>query len=81
MVDVAELDTDVDINRPDVGASRICRHQVLKKCFSTFHGTMTELELRKLANHLQLLKRAEHNIQHCVVLSEHHSAFNVITKE
>jgi len=63
LVDVSELDTDVDVNWPDVGASWICCHQVLKQCFSTFHGTVTELKLGKFADHLKLWKQVELHIQ------------------
>jgi len=52
LVDVSELDTDIDVHRPDVGPSWIRRHHVLEQRFSTFHRTVTKLQLRKLADHL-----------------------------
>jgi len=60
LADVSELDTDVDVNRPDVCPSRICGHQILEQCFTAFHRTVSELELSKLADHLELWKQ---NIQ------------------
>jgi len=73
LVKVSELDADVDVDGPDVSASWIRRHEVLKQCLSSLHATMTELQLRKLADHLQLCIQVIQNIQQSVLTVENNT--------
>jgi len=68
LVDVSELDTNVDVDRPDVGPPRIRRHHVLKQRFSSLHRTVTEFQLGKLADHLNLYTQ-----------SNAHTSMNAVT--
>jgi len=54
LIDVSKLDTDVDVDGPNVGPPWIRRHHVLEQCFATFHRAMAEFQLGKLAGHLEL---------------------------
>ena len=68
LVDVSKLDADINVDRPDVSPSRIRRHHVLEQCFATLHRTVTEFQLCKLADHLDLWTQQKSDIPTSVLL-------------